>query len=166
MFIFYAMLAAICYCWTIYAYYWFNGRQVSGKAAVWLMAGPVFELIALCGNFFTGSIYYVSTSGEYSRGNGFAIYISFSFLYLIFAIVITALAALKQSGTKRRRDFVMFMLCFLFPVIGPLVQYIFPMLSLMGITEAIALLIVYTSIQQKTTSMHAAKKYTAKTQQS
>ncbi len=157
MFVFYSMLAGICYCWTIYAYYWFNGRQVSGKSAVWLMAGPACEVIALCSNFFTGSIFYVSAGGDYSRGTGFTIYISFSFLYLILAIVITALAALKQSETKRRRDFVMFVLCFLFPVIGPLVQYTFPMLSLMGITEAIALLIVYTSIQQKTSSMHAAE---------
>jgi signal transduction histidine kinase len=157
MFVFYSMLAAICYCWTIYAYYWFNGRSVSGRPAALLLTAPVCEVIALGSNFFTGSIYFVSAEGIYSRGNGFVIYIAFSFLYLILAIIVTALAALKHSGTKRRRDFVMFVLCFLFPVVGPFVQYAFPMLSLMGVTEAIALLIVYTSIQQKTTAMHAAE---------
>jgi len=54
MFVFYAALAAICYFWTSYAYYWVNGRQPAKTARLWFFAGPCIEFILLIVNLFTG----------------------------------------------------------------------------------------------------------------
>lgn len=157
MFVFYAALAAICYLWTLYAHYWVSGRPPVRKEKLWFSAGPVIELILLIVNLFTGIFYSVSPDGVYARGGLFAAYIGFSYLYLIGAIVVTALRSGGRKKETGKREQGMFLLCFLFPVLGPCVQYVLPALSLMGITEAIALLIVYVSIQQRAAARYAVE---------
>ena len=157
MFVFYVMLAMICYCWTIYAYYWFNGFPPSKKANCAFLTGPVIEVAILIINFATGIVYFVDNSGNYVRGSFFIYYIGFSYLFLLVSILITASLAAVNSTSKQKQNIIMFLFCFLFPVLGPIAQYMFPSLSLMGTTEAIALLIVYVSIQQRTTSQYAAE---------
>lgn len=158
MFLFYALLSVICYCWTVYAYYWFNGHKARGKVAAVFMVAPLCEIIALLTNFYTDSIYSVDAVLGYSRGSGFMFYMSFSYLFLIIAIIVTAIAAGMSNKDLSKRDFYMFILCFLFPVVGPLLQYEFSEFSLMGVSESIALLIVYMSIQQRTTARYAAER--------
>lgn len=157
MFVFYAMLAILCYCWTLYSYYWFNGRTPSPKPFFWFTVAPVVEILALAINHFSGTIFYIDSNGIYERGDWFTSYIMFSYLYLMVAILITAIYAASKKENRHRRDFGMFLLCFLFPVLGPIAQYLLPDLNVMGITEAVALMIVYVSIQQRTTSQYAAE---------
>jgi len=156
MFIFYSMLSVICGCWMIYSYFWFNGHAPSRKIIIWFIAGPACEIVALTANFFNGMIYSVGPGGYYARGEYFIIYIGASYAYLLAAIVITAIIAAKNNGKYKNREFSMFLFCFLFPVTGPVIQYVFPNIYVMGISEAIALLIVYVSVQQKTVSQYAA----------
>jgi len=158
MFVFYAALAAICYFWTSYAYYWVNGRQPAKTARLWFFAGPCIEFILLIVNLFTGLFYSVSSDGAYARGSLFAAYIGFSYFYLICAVVATVLRSAGRSKKARGQDQGMFLLCFLFPVFGPCVQYVLPALPLMGTTEAIALLIVYVSIQQRAAARYAVER--------
>jgi|GEM_PF-741232 len=158
MFVFYAALAAICYFWTSYAYYWVSGRPPVQKVKLWFSAGPFVEFILLIVNLFTGIFYSVSHDGVYSRGSLFAAYIGFSYFYLICAIVMTVLCAADKSKGSGEHGQGLFLLCFLFPVLGPCVQYVLPALSLMGITEAIALLIVYVSIQQRAAARYAVER--------
>jgi len=158
MFVFYTMLSSLCYFWTVYSYYWFNNNPPSGKATAWFLAGAVIEIAALVCNFFNGNIFSVSADGYYTRGSIFPAYIVFSYLYLIGAILITAFGAAKRNGKEHRQDYIMFLFCFLFPIIGPIVQYVFQELPLMGVSEAIALLIVYVSIQQRTNARYAVER--------
>jgi signal transduction histidine kinase/BarA-like signal transduction histidine kinase len=158
MFVFYAMLSILCYYWTVYSYYWFNNNPPSGKAVVWFLTGPVLEIVALICNFFNGSIFTISAGGYYNRGGIFPVYIVFSYLYMIEAILITAFRAAKKDGREHRQDYIMFLLCFLFPILGPIVQYAVQELPLMGVSEAIALLIVYVSIQQRTNARYAVER--------
>ena len=158
MFVFYAFLAVLCCCWTLYAYYWFNGVPPSAKNAAVLSIGPAAELAALLANLFGGFIYYVGADGSYYRGSAFPLYISLSYAYLIAAISITAISAVKNRRGNGRQNILLFLLFFLFPVLGPIVQYMFSELSLMGISEAVALLIVYVAVQQKTTAQYAVEK--------
>jgi len=158
MFVFYTALAAICYLWISYAYYWVCGLPPVKRVKRWFAAGPVIELILLIVNLFTGIFYSVSPDGVYARGGLFAAYIGFSYLYLICAIVATALWAGGREKETGKQEQGMFLLCFLFPVLGPCFQYVLPALSLMGITEAIALLIVYVSIQQRAAARYAVER--------
>jgi len=158
MFVFYAALAAICYLWTSYAYYWVSGRPPVQKAKLWFSAGPFVEFILLIVNLFTDVFYSVSSDGVYARGSLFAAYIGFSYFYLICAIVVTVLRSAGRRRKAKEQGQGMFLLCFLFPVLGPCVQYVLPMLPLMGITEAIALLIVYVSIQQRAAARYAVER--------
>ena len=158
MFIFYAALAAICYLWTSYAYYWVSGGPPVKKAKRWFAAAPFIEFFLLLVNLFTGIFYTVSPDGVYARGGLFAAYIGFSYFFLICAIVATVLSPAGRKNQTKRQDRGMFLLCFLFPVLGPCVQYILPALPLMGITEAIAMLIVYVSIQQRAAARYAVER--------
>lgn len=158
MFVFYAALAAICYLWTLYAYYWVSGRPPASKAVLLFSAGPLIEIVLLIVNLFTGVFYYVSTDGVYSRGGLFIAYIGFSYLYLICAIVVTSIWSAGKNKNAVKQDQGMFLLCFLFPILGPCVQYILPELPLMGVTEALALLIVYVSIQQRAAAQYAVER--------
>jgi signal transduction histidine kinase/ActR/RegA family two-component response regulator len=155
---FYVLLSCLCYCWTVYSYYWFNGHPPRGRAALGFAAGPVCEVGMLVVNLFSGSIYSVSASGSYAREGAFALYIGFCYLYLIISILVTALVAAARNGGGQRRDIQMFLLFFLFPVVGPLAQYLFPDLSLMGTSQALALLTVYVSVQQRTTAQYAVER--------
>ena len=65
---------------------------------------------------------------------------------------------MRENHLERRANFIMFLFCFLFPILGPVMQYGFPDFSLMGITEAMALLIVYVCIQQRTTAQFAVER--------
>jgi signal transduction histidine kinase len=158
MFIFYASLSMICYLWTLYAYYWVSGRPAKNKVKAWLTAGPLIELLLLIVNLFTGIFYSVSPAGIYSRGTFFVAYIAFSYFYLICAIIVTAVRSAEINKKADKREQIMFLLCFLFPVISPCIQYVLPAMSLMGATEAIALLIVYVSIQQRATAQYAVER--------
>lgn len=158
MFIFYAALAAICYLWTMYAYYWVSGRAPTPKVKLWFFIGPLIEFILLIANLFTGIFYSVSSDGVYARSSLFVAYIGFSYFYLLCAIVVTILWSARTSKKTGKQDQGMFLLCFLFPILGPCVQYVIPVLPLMGITEAIALLIVYVSIQQRAAARYAVER--------
>jgi signal transduction histidine kinase/CheY-like chemotaxis protein len=158
MFVFYAALAAICYLWTLYAYYWVSGRQPAKNAMLLFSAGPLIELILLIVNIFTGIFYSVNPDGVYARGGLFAAYIGFSYFYLICAIVATVFSRAGKNKKAGKEDQALFMLCFLFPILGPCVQYVLPAMPLMGITEAIALLIVYVSIQQRAAAGYAVER--------
>jgi len=158
MFVFYALLALICYLWTLYSYYWFNGQQPSANMSIGIGAGIFAEILALLINCFTGIIYVVSPEGVYSRGPHFTAYISLCYGYLLAIIIITAIGAIKKYGSEHKRDYAMFVFCFLFPMLGPLAQYAMPSLSLMGVTEALALLIVYVSVQQKAIERNAVER--------
>lgn len=157
-FLFYLFLGCICFCWTLYAYYWFNGNKPSGKTTTLFAAGIFVEFLLLVINTSNGFIFSITADGKYVRGNAFIYYISFCYLYLVMAIVITAIKALFVDGKISRRDFILFLLFFLFPVSGPVVQYFFPELSLMGISEAFALLTVYVTVQQRTMAEYMIEK--------
>ncbi len=158
MFVFYAALSVICYLWTLYAYYGVSGHPATRRAKRWFSAAPLAELILLIVNLFTGIFYSVSPDGVYARGGLFAAYIGFSYFFLICAIVVIVMRSAGKSRKAEKRDRGMFLLCFLFPILGPCIQYVLPALSLMGITEAIALLIVYVSIQQRATARYAVER--------
>jgi signal transduction histidine kinase/CheY-like chemotaxis protein len=158
IFIFYASLSGICYLWTLYAYYWANGRPPKKKIISLFTAGPLIELFLLIVNLFTGIFYTVSSAGVYTRGSLFAAYIIFSYFYLICAIIVTVVRSASKSKRIEKRNQTMFFLCFLFPIVGPCIQYVLPALPLMGVTESIALLIVYVSIQQQVVSRYAVER--------
>ena len=162
MFIFYGMLVILCWCWTRYAYYWFNGHAPAGRAAAVFAVGPACEMILLIVNFFTGIVYSVSVGGDYARGSLFAVYIGFSYAFLLSAIIVTALSAFRRNGRGRCRTFGMFFFCFLLSHRRSAAQnasLTFPD----GITEAFASLIVYMSIQQRTTAQYAWKRHAIRT---
>ena len=104
MFVFYAALAAICYLWTSYAYYWVSGRPPVKKAKRWFAAAPFIEFFLLLVNLFTGIFYTVSPDGVYARGGLFAAYIGFSYFFLICAIVATVLSPAGRKNQTKRQD--------------------------------------------------------------
>lgn len=73
------------------------------------------------------------------------------------AVAVTAVGALKNDSENRNRDYLLFFLFFVFPVIGPVLQYLFPVLPLMGVSQAIALLTVYLAVQQRTAAQYAVQ---------
>lgn len=157
LYIFYVLLSLLCFCWTVYSYYWFNGRRPEGGVLVWLAAGPVLELILLTVNIFNARIYYVDSSGVYFRGAFFGAFVSFCYIYLIIAIAVTAISSAVSDSGGQKEGFMKFLFFFLFPIVGPIAQYFFPSLPLMGITEAVALVAVYVSFQQRTSAQHAVE---------
>ena len=157
-FAFYALLSIICLCWTLYAYYWFNGAAPSKKIILGFASGTVLEFLLLIGNFFTNGIFSINSLGYYVRGDYFTQYIVFSYLYLLAIIAITALISLISKGKRRKHDVSLFVLFFLFPIIGPVFQYQFPEIALMGASEAIALLMVFVTVQQRTNAAYALEK--------
>jgi signal transduction histidine kinase/ActR/RegA family two-component response regulator len=154
--IFYILLISLCSCWTYYTYYWFHGYPPSRKISACLISGPVLELVLLIVNCFTGSIYLINEDGKYVRGEGFLFFIMFCYIYMLAAIALTAISAIRSRS--REGDFRLFSLFFIFPVIGPVFQYMLPDLSVMGISEAIALLTVYVAVQQRTNAAYAVQK--------
>lgn len=157
--LFYILLCLLCRCWTLYSYYWFNGYPPSKKTEVCFSAGTAVEIFALFINIFSGSIYRIDfVSGTYSRGPLFPFFIGFCYCYLIAAIIITSVLAAIRNPKKHKNDFLLFLLFFIFPIIGPLLQYIFPLISIMGISEAVALLTVYVAVQQRINADYAVEK--------
>jgi len=157
LYIFYTLLSVLCFCWTVYSYFWFSGRRPAGRVLAGLAAGPVLELIMLIINIFSGKIYYVDSEGVYFRGAFFGFFVAFCYLYLIMAIIIMAVSSAATNDGVRKESFRKFLFFFLFPVVGPIAQYVFPNIPLMGITEAVALVAVYVSFQQRTTAQHAVE---------
>src|SRR5574344_11156 len=147
--VFYIFLVLLCYLWTLYSYYWFNRKAPKGKAIILFSIGPVLEVAALLINIITGFIYSVSDDGVYQRGPFFICFIGFCYIYLIIEIICTAIRAKKHVGRIQTGDISLFLMFFLFPIVGPVLQYIFPLISLLGISEAIALLTVFVSVQQR-----------------
>src|SRR5574344_1011672 len=157
-FLFHASLSSICFFWALYAYYWFNGVAPSRRFVLYFAVGFALEIAMLAVNFFTGGIYAIDSAGMYVRGKLFPVYISFSYLYLMIAIIVMMASVLRRKGRGRNHDFSLFVLFFLFPVIGPVLQYQFPELSLMGASEAVALLMVYVTVQQRLNAKYALEK--------
>src|SRR5574344_400149 len=157
-FIFYASLSSICFFWALYAYYWFNGVAPSRNVILYFAVGFALEIAMLALNLFTGGIYAIDPSGMYVRGKLFSAYIAFSYLYLMIAIIVMMASVLRRKGRGRNHDFSLFVLFFLFPVIGPVLQYQFPELSLRGASEAVALLMVYVTVQQRLNAKYALEK--------
>ena len=156
--LFYICIVCLCGCWMFYAYYWLNGRPVKGNMALCLTAVPLAEVLLLLINLFTGWIYYIDDSGTYVRGDVFTPFILFCYLFMIAAIAVTSVTAIRNSDTKKMYDFRLFLLFLIFPVLGPVVQYLLPDLSVMGISEAIALLTVFVGVQQKANAAYAMEK--------
>ena len=153
--IFYTLLAILCYFWTLYNYYWFNNDYSRGKVSALFAAFPVCEVVSLIVNLFTGSIYSINSVGNYARGNFFSFYIGFSYFALLASVFATALISIKRNGKIVKKDFLFFVLFFMFPIIGPMLQYLFPELPVMGISEAIALLIIDYAVQQRAAAKNA-----------
>ena len=154
---FYLLLAGLCFCWTIYSFYWFNGRRPGRKAVAGFAAGPCCAAAMLLVNLVTGSVYRVGADGQYARGGAFGLFIAFCYVYLMLSILVTALLALRRQRLQRR-SVRMFLFFFLFPAAGPVAQYVLPRLALMGASEAVALLAVYVAFQQRTTAEYAAER--------
>lgn len=157
-FIFYLFLILLCSSWTLYSYYWFNGHQPSRKIRELFSIGPIIEFSMLVVNLFTGFIYTINDKGVYGRQNGFIFFIGFCYLYLINVIVITAICAINKNKKNTKRDIGYFLLFFLFPILGPVLQYMVAEVSVMGISEAIALLTIFVAVQQRTNSEYAIEK--------
>lgn len=156
--LFYIVLICLCCSWTFYAYYWFRGYPAMKKTAVFFAAGPIIEILALGVNAFAGSIYYIDDRGIYYRGSAFSVFIMFCYFYMIFSIIITSALAFRKGGKQKKHDVALFLLFFIFPVMGPVMQYFVPDLSVMGVSEAIALLTVFVAVQQRMNAAYAVEK--------
>ena len=154
---FFCVIVLQCYFWTIYSFYWFNGYPPGHKAVLGFAAGPAAGALMLAVNIITGSVYTVAAGGGYTRGILFAPFIAFCYSYLVISIIVTALLAAKRRSIKREHGILMFILFIIFPLLGPIAQYLMPSISLMGITQSVALLTVYVSIQQLATAQYAAE---------
>src|SRR5574344_952008 len=157
-FMFFMSLISMCLFWTLYSYYWFNGHRPSKKTVALFAISFECESLMLLFNIFTGFIYSINSNGVYERQNGFTYFIVFCYSCLIIAISITAVYAVKRNGRMHVRDFLRFVLFFLFPIIGPILQYFLPALSVMGISESIALLTLYVLVQQRTNAEYEVEK--------
>jgi len=156
-FLFYLFLVCLCLLWTLYSYLWFNGNLPSRKTLIGFAAGTAAEVAMLVANLFSGSIYAFNAAGVYTRGDAFPLFIAFCYLFLVIAVAGTAFNAVRRQHEDHRQNLLLFLLFFLFPICGPVLQYFFPDYSLMGISEAIALLTVYVTIQQRTATSHAVE---------
>ena len=158
MAVYYLLLTVLCWLWTLYAYYWFNGYRPKGMAAAALALAPVSESAFLMVGVFVGKIYQIDADGIYHRGSWFAAYVLYGYLYLIGAITVSAISAIRRNEKKQQQEFQLFLLFFIFPLIGPLLQYLFSSLTLLGTTQAIALLAVYVAVQQRANIQYALEK--------
>jgi len=152
-FVFFVFLVCLCFSWMLYAYFWFNGFPPSRRLTVWIAVAPALELGALIANFFDGRIYYINSQGFYSRGVNFSSFIVFCYVYMLIVIAATALFA-ERNKKINNRNLLIFLLFFVFPITGPLVQYCFSDISIMGVSEAIALLVVYVAVQRRAASQY------------
>ena len=157
-FIFFSLLLCIPVLWTLYSYYWFNGVLPEKKYYFCFIVGSVADFALLIAGIFNGGVYYISSDGIYSRGKYFTFFIFFCYLSMVIVITVTALLALVRRGKAGKRDFLLFLLFFTFPLVGPIMQYLMPDLSVMGVSESIALLIVYLAVQQRISEHYAVEK--------
>ncbi len=154
--IFYLTLVSLCYFWMKYSYFWFYGHPASGRLSVLSAFGPAAEAAALFLNLFTGRIYDFDSAGTYLRGPDFSLFIGFSYLYLM--AVICFMAWGRKQARRQKYDIALFGLFFIFPILGPLFQYLLPSISIMGTTEAIALLTIYIVVQQRSSARYAVER--------
>ncbi|MCH3942253.1 MAG: ATP-binding protein [Atopobiaceae bacterium] len=153
----FVFLAAACFLWTVYSYYWFNGHGPSGRVLAALALGPTLDVAFLVANLFTGSIYSISAGALYARGPAFTAFILFCYVYLIVAIMATAMHAPAADQASEERGARLFLLFFVFPVVGPVLQYALPEIPVMGISQAISLLAIYVAVQQRTNESYAVE---------
>jgi signal transduction histidine kinase len=156
-FLFYLCLIILCSCWTFYSYYWFNGHRPVGRSEAGFMVAPVAGAVLLVLNLFFGNIYRIDEVSGYMRGPMFFAFIISCYLYMLLAISLTAVTAILKDGNKRKQDLLLFLLFFIFPAIGPVLQYLLPAFSLMGVSEVIALQAVYMAVQQRSLTQHAVE---------
>lgn len=147
--VFYLFLALLCFCWTIYSFYWFFRKAPGRKLQFWLCSGFIIQIVWLIINLFTQDIYYFDQSNIYHRGILFNAYIGFSYCYVIITILIMAIYAVKKYPNRNKADLSLFILFFIFPIIGPIAQCLFPQLSIIGISQTIALMAIYIAVQQR-----------------
>lgn len=156
-FVFYLCLLCLCFLWTIYSYYWFNDKAPSDRACRLIAIGPCVEMAMLVVNLFIGFVYEIGPDSVYARGRWFSAFIGLCYLWMIVVISMTAARSIRRSDENGRRNLLFFLLFFIFPIIGPLLQYLFSDFSIMGVSEAIALLTAYVSLQQRTSSQYAVE---------
>ena len=157
-FFFFFFLICLCFCWTIYSYYWFHNCAPVRKHYILLLLGPIFETAFLAVSPFNGAVYSIGTDGTYTRGSLFPLFIAACYLGMIVGITAIAVFTMRKDRVNQKQDFSLFLLFFIFPIVGPVIQYLLPDLPLMGITEAVAILTVYISVQQRTTTQYAVER--------
>lgn len=157
-FVFFSLLLGISILWTLYSYYWFNGALPKKKFYICFVAGPALDFVLLIAGIFNGGVYSISPDGIYARGLYFMFFILFCYLSMIIVILVTAVTALLKNGKAGKRDLLLFLLFFVFPLFGPIMQYLMFDMSVLGVSESIAMLIVYLAVQQRISEHYAVEK--------
>ncbi|MCI1723044.1 MAG: ATP-binding protein [Lachnospiraceae bacterium] len=157
-FVFFSLLLVISVLWTLYSYYWFNGALPRKKLYICFAAGPAVDFALLIAGIFNNGVYSVSPEGVYARGQYFTFFIFLCYLSMVVVIIVTAVAALMKNGKAGKKDFLLFFLFFVFPLLGPIMQYLMFDMSVMGVSEAIAMLIVYLAVQQRISERYAVER--------
>ena len=147
--LFYVLIVLLCGSWPFYSYYWFNGTRPSGKVTAIYACGPCAGILMLITNILTGHVFSVSESGIYLRGEYFALFSAFCYLSMLLCIAVMAVLAMRRDAGRRKYEFLLFLLFIIFPVLGPVIQYFFQSVSVLGISQAIALVTVYVAVQQR-----------------
>lgn len=148
-FIFYLLLMFLCFDWIFYSYFWFNHCPAEGRTRNFFLLVLFLDTVALIQNLVTGNIYRIDSDGIYRRGIYFAVYIIFCYAFMMLSISVMAFRSMQKHRKEEKRNFFLFLLFFIFPAVGPVLQYRFYNISVMGISQAIALYQVYLVLQQR-----------------
>lgn len=138
------------YCWLYYVKSMVETDPIALRDwaklnGIWML--PVLTFILL--NLWTGSIFYIDSSGSYQRGP-FFIAINITMLLVLLAATVIALSAAGREEIKARRHDLLLLAAFPLPaMIGTAIQTAFFGMALTWVCTCISLLIIFINVQNR-----------------
>lgn len=135
------MLVPVCpYLWVIYIHYQVrhykrNMHRIAKLLAIPLLISLIFSVL----NLFNGAAFYFDDMHFYHRGPWFPLFVSVSFFYLIYGLIII----IKQKKEIDKKHFLPLLLFIFPPLIGGLFQICYYGVALVWPGMTLSLLIVF-----------------------
>lgn len=147
--IYYTLQISYCFIWLFYTEYWLHGSSQKIKKHLLFYSAPLCIAILLTlSNHFTNMVFVIDEQNVYHRGYGYNIYLILILFYVFATLAFVLNGRLKSGNNQLKKQSNIMAFAVVAPVITTFLQGLYYGLSLIWPSAMLALVIIYTSIQQ------------------
>ncbi len=127
------------------------GRERKKRLVVYAVPAVIMLLTTLL-TPYTKWLYYVDSSNIYHRGELYLIQVVSGLFYIVLSAVLSIIRAVREPVSRKRKDYLAFVLYVGFPFAGGIMQIFMPDLPFAVVGLSLSVMIAYINVQNKKVS--------------